>query len=118
MWFIHAVMLNNYCGMLDFSMQVPDFDIQVKLLNYITLHFIHVYFADSTYGPRHLNVKKGTNVFKTTHTDYLKWHINTHMLRKSNNTITNNKIEIEYFRKDFTVSFIIISEIRIITVST
>jgi len=64
MWFIQAELLNKYCEMLDFNFLVPEFDILLKLLNYITLHYIklnyiilhyiHVHLTDSTFVPRQL----------------------------------------------------------------
>jgi len=54
MWFIQAELLNKYCEMLDFNFLVTDFGILLKLLNYITFHYIHVHLTDSTFVPRQL----------------------------------------------------------------
>jgi len=47
MLFIQAELLNKYCEMLDFNFLVTDFDIVLKLLNYIiyiTIHYITLHY--------------------------------------------------------------------------
>jgi len=84
---IQAHVLNKYCEMLDFNFLVTDFDILFKLLNYITLHYIilhyiTLHYITSIYISRFnvclktVDMKQDTNIQKTTHTGFIKRHIN------------------------------------------
>jgi hypothetical protein len=40
------------------------------------LHYVHIHFTDPTFVPIQLNMQQVTNVHKTTHTEFIKGHIN------------------------------------------
>ena len=74
MWFIQTELLNKYCEMLDYNFLVTDFDILFKLLNCVTLHYIHIHFTDSMCAPRELKLKQITNRNKVTYRIYKMAH--------------------------------------------
>ena len=65
------------CVAWSLTLRCPGYPASGIPLHYITLHYMHIHYTHPSFVPRQLNMQKVTNIHKTTHTVFIKGHIDT-----------------------------------------